>query len=1134
MARLWSELPTPPELESEVLAFWKANGIFAKSMAQRKDGPRFVFYEGPPTANGIPHNGHVLTRVIKDLLPRYRTMRGDSVPRIAGWDTHGLPVEVEVEKELGIHGKAAIEEFGVEAFSRRCIASVFRYTQEWEEMSAKVGFWVDLEGAYVTYHRSYVESVWWALSTLFKKGLLYQGHKIVWWWPQGGTALSSGEVGDGYRTVDDPSLTVRFRLPDHPGCSLLAWTTTPWTLPSNVALAVKPDADYAWIQHGEEQLIVAAALAAQVPGEVVRVVKGADLVGLRYEPLYRFADPGEGKSWEVVAGDHVTLDATGIVHTAPAFGEDDFALAKKLGLGFLQLVGPDGRFVAGTGFLEGRYCKEADKDIVRELKERGLVFKSETLRHEYPFCPRADQDPLIQYARPAWFIRTTALKEAALANNAAVNWLPATIRDGRFGDFLRNNVDWALSRERFWGTPLNIWSCESCGHRVAPASAAEIEALAPNAFDPSVDRDLQVHKPWIDRVILPCAACGGQMRRVPEVIDCWFDSGCMPFAQLGWPHQNHEQFRKSYPADFISEAVDQTRGWFYSLMMIATLLFDEETCADHGLSPELPRPFRNCVVLGHVCDADGKKESKSKGNYTSPDLVLKGRMKVQVVADPGLERGQLGLKAPQVKGLGFDSNERFTAFLPDGSGLPTGEGLALVLVARPVKGKDTAAMHPDDIAALGLRREAVLVPPFAPPGADAFRWLFYASNPPWNNTRISLKAILEGQREFLFRLKNVHQFLVLHRGAAPPQAPRARHLLDRWILHGLARLIDDVTGWLDRYLIFEPARAIQDFVDGLSNWWLRRSRSRFDDPGEDGVDARDTLLFVLTTLSRVVAPFVPFIAEGIWRSLRADGDAESVHLTDWPASEARFLDEALAGRMALVREVSSLGLAARSQVGVRVRQPLAAAEVLLARPEAAGELGELLELIRDELNVRELRFPRDPERFVAFKVKPDFKVLGKKLGKDMKACQDLLRGLPGAAVRQQVLDGGLRMDLPAGTYVLGPEEIVVEVSPLPGYQAASSPSAVVALSSALDEDLREEGLMREVVSKVQGVRKSLGLGYDEQVWLRLSGGARTERMKARFGAVLTRSTGAEFGAAVGDPLSFTVDGEELVLVVSRC
>ena len=1147
------ELLPPAELERAVLQFWKTDSIFERSLALRRDAPSFVFYEGPPTANGMPHNGHVLTRVVKDLFPRYRTMRGYRVDRKAGWDTHGLPVEVEVEKELGIHGKEAIEAYGLEPFAKKCLENVFTYTKEWEELTERIGFWVDLRAAYVTYHRSYVESVWWALSSLFKKGLLYRDYKVVWWWAQGGTALSSGEVGEGYKTVDDPSVTVRFvvqsgkgqlasKLSDHihsKSISFLAWTTTPWTLPSNVALAVRADATYAFTRvvrddASSEIVVTASELAPE--GECVATCLGTALAGWEYRPLYRFFDGiadqavqlATGQQFVVVTGEHVQVANTGIVHTAPAFGEDDFRARKQHGLGFLQLVGPDGKFLAGcilhgTGAhppvdLAGRFCKDADKDIVRDLKDRGLLWKSEVYRHEYPFCPRADQDPLIQYARPGWFIRTTAVNAAALANNAAVTWHPENIGPGRFGDFLRNNVDWALSRERFWGTPLNIWTCRDCKTMDAPASVAEIQAKG-GVLAEGVGPDLAVHKPWIDKVTITCA-CGGTMDRVPEVIDCWFDSGCMPFAQWGWPHQGQTEFMRSFPADFISEAVDQTRGWFYSLLMTSTLLFDDATCKAYGLDPRpFPRPYRNCIVLGHVCDADGKKESKSKGNYTSPDLVLKGQMKVRVLPDPSLKPGQVGLKPPQVKSLGLDPAER----------MRTDSGLQLEVVARPVRAKDTVHLHPDDAAAVGAK--TVLIPPFPAPGADAFRWLFCASNPPWNNTRISLKAILEGQREFLFRLRNVHQFLVLNAGDWTPAAPVTTHPLDRWLLHEVDALVRECTAQLDLYRPFEAARAISAFVDGLSNWYLRRSRDRFVD-GPDGDTPKNVLHTVLLVLARVIAPFVPFTAEGIFRSVRNDGDPISVHLCDWPQAANAWMASELASDMRLIRELASLGLSARANVGVRVRQPLAAAEVVLAEGQRSARLAPILGLLKDELNVREIRFSVDASRFVQFNVKPDFRALGKKLGKDMKACQDALSKLDGGQVRASVLAGGLPIDLPSGTVILGPEEIIVEVAALPGFQAAGSAVAVVALHSDLNEDLLEEGLAREVASKVAALRKALGLGYADRVELLVTGGSRTQAMLARFGAELCRDSGAIFGSATaGESTSFEVDGETLVVSV---
>ncbi|MSP56714.1 MAG: isoleucine--tRNA ligase [Myxococcales bacterium] len=1183
-APLGVHLEAPERLEAAVLEFWKTARIFQKSIERPSPKGDFVFYEGPPTANGMPHNGHVLTRVIKDLFPRYRTMRGYRVDRRAGWDTHGLPVEVEVEKELGIHGKAAIEAYGLEPFAKKCIESVFTYTREWEDLTERVGFWVNTDTAYVTYHRSYVESVWWALSELFKKGLLYKDYKVVWWWAQGGTALSSGEVGEGYQSVDDPSVTIRFTVAstgDQPSSvplpeavraaiaadavHFLAWTTTPWTLPSNVALAVNATAAYAFTRLENGEVVVTAAELAP-EGETLHTCIGTDLRGWTYRPLFSFhldipdqaAHLASGRHYVIVTGDHVEVSQTGIVHTAPAFGEDDFELRRKEGLGFLQLIGPDGCFIPGCGPYAGTFCKDADKEIQRDLKDRGLLFRAEQVRHDYPFCPRAPSDPLIQYARPAWFIRTRQNKATALANNATVNWLPETIRDGRFGDFLRNNVDWALSRERYWGTPLNVWVCDTCGAVESMASTAEIIARNPEAFA-AMDRegispDLQVHKPWIDRVTFGCSGCAehgrsGTMTRVPEVIDCWFDSGCMPFAQVGFPHKGREEFARFFPADFISEAVDQTRGWFYSLIMISTLLFDAETCARHGLDrmseSGFPRPFRNCIVLGHVCDPDGKKESKRHGNYTSPDVVLKGQARLRLLPDASLKPGQLALKPAQVRSLGLDPKERL--FGPDRA--------PFEVVGRAVKGKDTAHIHPDDLARYagpegGSRvTEVVFQTPFPAPGADAFRWLFYSQNPPWTNTRLSLKAILEGQREFLFRLKNVHQFYLLHRalpGAVvhTPARPAGQHPLDAWILHALDALVRDTTAGLDAYRIFEPARAINTFVDALSNWWLRRSRERFDAGSgvessglDDALEVRHTLRFVLLTVSKVIAPFVPFQAEAMYQSLKAaspDGGefAESVHLCDWPSPDDDRVAPALADDMDLIRELTNLGRNAREAVGVRVRQPLASAEVVLADPRRAGRLEPLLGLLRDELNVRVVRFSADAGKFVTFNVKPDFKVLGARLGKDMKSVAAAITQMDASELRSALSSGGAVV---AG-HALTDGDVRVEVAARAGFQAAGSAVAVVALSCALDEDLLEEGLLREVQSRVQALRKSIGCAYDETVSLTITGGDRCDRMLARFLGVLEGETRSRLGPRperAGVEETLTQDGEALTLWVHR-
>ncbi|RMF74408.1 MAG: isoleucine--tRNA ligase, partial [Acidobacteria bacterium] len=932
-------------VEREILRFWKERDIFRRSLERTAAGPRFVFYEGPPTANGLPHNGHVLTRVVKDLFPRHRSMRGFHVPRIAGWDTHGLPVEVEVEKELGLKGKREIEEYGVEPFTRRCIESVFRYTEQWERLTERIGFWVDLEQAYVTFHRPYVESVWWALSELFRRGLLYRGHKVVWWWPQGGTALSAGEVGLGYRETDDPEVIVRFRSLSRDGVSYLAWTTTPWTLPSNVALAVDPDLEYVLAEVRREgappeKVIVAAPLAGQVLGDegvtVLERMPGRALVGERYEPLFRYAEPEGGRAWEIIPADFVGAEqGTGIVHIAPAFGEDDHRVAREQGIGFLQLVRPDGTFPPEVTDFAGRFCKEADRDIVRLLRARGLVFAEGTYRHDYPFCWRASSDPLIQYARPAWFIRTTARIDDAIANNRRINWLPEHIREGRFGDFLANNVDWALSRERYWGTPLPIWVCEACGHEEAFDSLDAVLARNPRAMDhwqraraadPSLSEHLAVHKPWIDEATVPCAKCGATARRVPEVIDCWFDSGCMPFAQFGFPHRGIEEFRRSFPADFISEAIDQTRGWFYSLLMISTLLFDEETQRRYGIDPprDYPHPYRTCIVLGHVCDPEGRKESKSAGNYTSPDLVLEGSFELAVAPPDRLPAppapDEAVLLPPLVKTLGLPRDARITLRNPDDA---TRTATARVAAHRDV-GRESVVLGSDLLAALGVEpgRRVALDILDDPPGADAFRWFFYSAGPPWNNTRNSLRAIRDQQNEFLVRWQHVLQFFLIYAsidgfdpaeglplgddGALPDvtrgrgwRPPAERALLDRWILSETALLVRRVSESLDAFRIYEAATALREFVDGLSNWYVRRSRDRFWAEGfeADKRDAFWTLWEVLVSLARLAAPFVPFFAEHVWRTLVVgawpEARDESVHLARWPEAPADWVDDDL-------------------------------------------------------------------------------------------------------------------------------------------------------------------------------------------------------------------------------------------------
>ncbi|MGM0575785.1 MAG: isoleucine--tRNA ligase [Myxococcota bacterium] len=1054
-----------PASEKRILSFWKEAGIFEKSLTLREGRDTFVFYEGPPTANGTPHNGHVLTRVIKDLFPRYKTMRGYHVPRKAGWDTHGLPVEVEVEKELGIHGKDEIEKFGVEEFTRRCIDSVFRYTDVWRELTERIAFWVDLDEAYVTFHKSYVESVWWALSKLFDKGLLYQGHKVVWWWPQGGTALSAGEVGLGYKTVDDPSITVRFPVKGEEGVSFLGWTTTPWTLPSNTALAVHPALDYVRAKKDDEVFILAEELTDAVLGEgeyeIVERMKGRDLVGTAYEPIFRYAEPEGGKAWEVIAADFVTADSgTGVVHTAPAFGEDDYRAAQDSGVGMLQLVKADGTFDERVTDFAGRFCKEADRDIIRHLSAEGILFHEEVYRHDYPFCWRAMDDPLIQYARPGWFIRTTEVIDRAIANNKTIRWIPEHIRDGRFGDFLDNNVDWALSRERYWGTPLNIWDCDACGHREAPDSMDAILERSPDAFahweeakrqDPTLSEHLVVHKPWIDEVTYPCPECDGTMRRVPEVIDCWFDSGCMPFAQWGYPHQGHEQFAKAFPADFISEAIDQTRGWFYSLLMISTLLFDEQ---------ELPHPYKTCIVLGHVSDKHGRKESKSKGNYTPPEKILETD------------------------------------------------------------------------------------------GADAMRWYFYAANPPWNSTRYSPEAVRQAQQEFLVKLRNVYAFFVIYAnidGFDPrtsPKRPAAeRSLLDRWMLSELHLALREVTAAMDDFRLYDAAQRIIRLTDAVSNWYVRRSRDRFW-ASRDGADVQDkwdayhTLYEVLTTLSAVAAPFVPFITEEIYRNLVLQpfpDEPESIHLTDWPILDEGVIDERLSEEMQGVREVVSLGLATRASHKIKVRQPLESAEIILGHPEMTGRIRAYEALIAEELNVKEVRFTQEAAGRVSFTVKPNYRVLGPRFGKRMPMLRKALDAAPGDEVRKALAEeGAYTVTLEDGEDVtLTGEDVQVSVEAHEGWAASGGAVGVVVLHTELDDALVAEGLAREVISRVQSLRKEADLEYTDRIRVHLEGGrAILDAVRAHADTVKgeTLATELVLGEAVpagGARTETEVEGEPL-------
>ncbi len=1058
-----------PELELEILKFWKAQDIYQKSLAARAGAPKFVFYEGPPTANGMPHPGHCLTRAIKDLFPRYRTMRGYLCERKAGWDTHGLPVEVEVSKDLGIHSKEEIEKFGVEPFVHKCIESVFRYMQEWERLTERIAFWIDLNEAYVTYHQSYVESVWWALKNLFDRGLLYQGHKIVWWWAQGGTALSSGEVGQGYREVADPSVYVRFPLVDDAGketdAALLVWTTTPWTLPSNQFAAVHPELEYSVVEDAEDKkLIVASALVETLAGKVKQELKvlstmqGSELLGKRYQPpfdyYYKTLGPITGTlkaggqqhiAWRVVAADFVTTDSgTGVVHQAPAFGEVDFDVLEAerdrfidgVGPDLICAVGPDGKFTAEAPDYQGRWVKEADKDISRELKRRGLLFLQEQYLHEYPFCWRADEDPLIQYPRKSWFIRTTKYRDAMLANNQQINWLPAHIKDGRFGNFLESNVDWALSRERYWGTPLPIWICDKTGQAEAVSGYEELKQKPgakgfevwdkAKAAQPELSEHLKVHKPYIDAITYTSPFDPkGTMRRVSEVIDGWFDSGAMPFAQWGYPHTGREQFKHQFPADFISEAIDQTRGWFYSQLAVSTLLFSDTDSKDADRPAEpYPHPFRNCIVLGLMLGEDGQKMSKSKRNYREPTEIF----------------------------------DRY--------------------------------------------------------GADALRWYFFANQPPWTSIRYNEQAIKDSIPEFLLRLWNVYSFFVIYAnidgfdpaaqlgGAKLAQLTPAelataktyrpvaqRSELDRWILSELHRTTAAVIQHMDAYDNFAACGAITEFVDALSNWYVRRSRDRFwseDKNAPDKLDAYWTLYECLLSTAKLVAPFVPFLSEAIWRNLAAAEFGkrvlESVHLADFPQADAAAIDSNLSERMTLVREIVSLGRAARMGAKLKVRQPLAKVEVILADRTQQPWLQDHAGLIAEELNVKQVEFNEKADQYISYTVLPDLKKLGPRLGKQLPELKKYLGSADAAALLAEMeKSGSVTIKLPGGDVVLDGQDLQVRLQAKPGWAAAQGALCVVVLATELDDVLVAEGLARELVHSIQTARKDLNLDYTDRI-----------------------------------------------------
>jgi isoleucyl-tRNA synthetase len=1202
-AKVDQSIPNFPELEQRVLELWKERRVFERSLELSAGKPEFVFYEGPPTANGLPHNGHVLTRVIKDLFPRYMTMRGYHVERQAGWDTHGLPVEVEVEKQLRISGKEAIVEYGVDRFARRCMTSVFKYIGEWEHLTERIGFWVDLRKAYVTYHKSYVESVWWALSELFRKGLLYKGHKSVWWWAQGGTALSAGEVGNSYRTVDDPSVYVRFPLADE-DAALVVWTTTPWTLPSNMFAAVHPEFEYAYAKRPStgHVLVLAKDLVpsfAERIGEdleIERVVKGAELVGKRYRPPFDafVRDHGsDERYWRVVPGDRssttvpqyfVTLEAgTGVVHIAPAFGEDDWKLWRRRQqedgeMAMFCAVRPDGKLddrLAGLG-LEGVWVKDADKTLTRDLKDRDLLVHAETHRHEYPFCWRSEDDPLIQYVRDAWFVRTTAMLDRILENNQRVVWQPEHIKDGRMGDFLEGNVDWALSRERFWGTPLNIWVCGGCGHMEAPASCAEIAQMNPSAFDafraaqaedPELAEHLIVHKPWIDQVELPCPKCNETMRREPEVIDVWFDAGCMPFAQLGYPHAegSADAFERSFPADFISEAIDQTRGWFYSLMAINNLVFDRAA---------QPVPFKRCIVLGHVLDKAGKKESKSSGNYTPPEVIMDA-VRMQFGVAPSTAPYADGARVPEgtayiapedLDGLDLGAGAEVVAYRKDrpdhrvrlklGAKKKLPRRVVLLSeAARADLGLDLAPedVMPVEVPSLPPEQRVMLEYDQVPaPGADAFRWFFYASNPPWNSTRHSLGNVRKLQKELPIKVRNVYSFFVTYAnidgfdpvGDEAKKRPVAeRPLLDRWIVSELEKTKQRVTDHMDAFRSYEATQVLSEFVDGLSNWYVRRSRDRFWAEGreQDKLDAYWTLFQCLRDLTLLLAPFLPFSAEDMYQNLvvgpYGEGFPDSVHLRLYPSGDQRLIDEELSRDMADVRALVSLGLQVRAAEKLKIRQMLSEAKFVLARPERREALARYAEIMKDELNVRTITFLERADEFVRYSLKPNFKVLGRRLGPKMKAVQRALaEGDAEGWVRALESEGGIVIAIDDQEVRLGPEDVAVSVEPKTGFAAASAPVGVVVLDTTLDEALLEEGRFREVLARVQNRRKELNLDFTDRIRLGLAGSEKlVDACRSRHATLASETLAAEvkLGEVPDTAVEVKVGDEPLLVYVEK-
>ncbi len=1030
--------------EKEILALWKKKEIFKKSVDLRKGEDTFTFYDGPPTANGKPHIGHIETRAIKDLIPRYQTMKGKNVLRKAGWDTHGLPVELEVEKLLGLDGKEQIEAYGLEPFVKKCKESVWKYQGMWEEMSDRVGFWCDMENPYITYEDNYIESEWWSLKEIAKKGLLYKGHKIVPYCPRCGTALSSHEVSQGYKAVKERSAVVRFKLKGEENTYIYAWTTTPWTLPSNTALCVNANETYAKFDFEGRTVIMGDALIEKVLGEGAEVSNkttfpGSELVGLKYEPLFDFQkdavkkDPDCDNAWTVIADDYVTMsDGTGIVHIALAFGEDDNRVGKKNHIPFLQLVNTKGEMTEETPW-SGVFVKKADPMILKQLEEEGKLVSAPVFEHEYPFCWRCDT-PLIYYARGGWFIRMTAVHDELMKNNQTINWMPENIKDGRFGNFLDNVIDWALSRERYWGTPLPVWVCD-CGHMHVIGSRQELVEMGEN-----VKEDIELHRPYIDEVVIPCEKCGGKMHRTPEVIDCWYDSGSMPFAQWHYPFENKEVFEARFPADFISEAIDQTRGWFYSLIAISTLVFGQS-------------PYKNCLVMGHVQDAEGRKMSKHIGNVVDPWEVLDKQ------------------------------------------------------------------------------------------GADAVRWYFYASGAPWLPTRFSGSLVSEMQGKFMGTLWNTYAFFTLYASIDNynPNASKANKedftLIDRWVLSRLNSLVDYVDKGLNEYKITETSRAIADFVDELSNWYVRLNRERFWGKGLEGTKlaAFETLYTVLVTLTKLLAPYIPFMTDHMYQNLvvnNVEGAPESVHLCDYPSADMSLVDKELEVGMEEVMSVVQLGRAARNAASLKVRQPLSRC---LIKGEALS--GEIAELIKSELNVKNVEFVEDAREFTTYHLKPQMRTLGKKYGKLLGKIGQQLAVMDGNEVVDAFERGEIVTFEIEGTKIeLEKDDVLTSLDKKPGFVAESDNAYTVVLDTNLTEELINEGFVREVISKVQTLRKEAGFEVTDRIRLTwrttdklaaILEGGKNELMRAVL-AVSAENDDAEEGAFVRE---MKINGENAVLAV---